>query len=124
MADVAADRPAVADLRRADGSSRLREGTLIPQLPKDPRVRQAGPEHHVRAALIRLQLGDAGQVEDRGRSFATGVDRHHEVGTAGDGRRVRERGLRLQGVGESLGDQDLHAATLSHSRRRGPRPAR
>jgi hypothetical protein len=50
-------------------------------------------------------------------SLGARVDRHHQVGTAGDRARVWMRGLRLERFLETLYEQDLHGLDPTVSRR-------
>ena len=98
-AEVAADRAAVSNLRRADrarglGQRRLELGELaLHRLG----VRQPGSEPQ-RAVLARpaAQLGDLVEVQDRLRTRTVEVELDHDVGAALDGFRVGSLGLQRE----------------------------
>ena len=111
-AEVAADRAAVADLRRADRARRLGErGKQLGELRLHRLgVRQAGGEADG-AVLARpaLQLRDLGEVEDRLRPRPVEVELDEQVGAAGDRPRVGPLRLHAQGLVEGAGSDHLHA---------------
>jgi hypothetical protein len=109
-AEVAAHRPAVADLRRAHGArGDGQAGQALAELLDEARVGDAGadPQAPVVGAPV-AQFGHAGEVEDGLRTGPIEVQRHHEVGAAGDRDGFGLRRLHGQRLLPGVGYEDLH----------------
>ena len=110
-AEVAPDRPAVADLGRSHRARRDGQpGQAVAELGDQPRVRDAGPDAQVTVLGPPFgQLGNPREVEDHPRADAVEVELDHQVRAAGDRNRVRMRGLELERLVPAVGLEHLHA---------------
>ena len=111
--EVAADRPAVADLGRPHRARRDRQpGQAVAELGDQPRIRDAGPDAQV--TVLGSPLDSSGiRVRSRivARADPVEVELDHQVGAAGDRNRVRVRGFELERLLPAVGLQNLHGAS-------------
>src|SRR5205823_6600054 len=107
--EIPADRPAVADLRPADGTRGFRERAKRFRERHGFGVRQPGAKSQA-AVLARpaSQLGYLVQVQQRRRPRAVEVELHHQVGTALDRNRFGPLGLQAQRLIERARGEDVH----------------
>ncbi len=125
--EVAADRRAVADLRRPDRARGLGERPEPGELARDPREGHAGAD--VDDAVLappRRELLDAREVEQRGRPRPAEVDLDHQVGAARDRHGLGVRGPRPSASVERRGEKTRRSATARRPRtpRSSPRRRR
>ncbi len=114
-AEVAAQRPGVADLGGADGPGRVgqrgRQGGQVG--PAEVGVGERGAEADLVAVAVPTgQFGHPGDGHHRARAAAAVVDLDHEVGPAGQHLGVGVLGQRGTGFGQAGGHADRHSPTL------------
>ena len=125
-AEVAAERAAVADLRRADGASRGREcgqrrGDLA---AAGLGVRERRSQHELVALVVpAAQLRHAPEVEQRIGPLALGVERDHEIGAAGDRARSGVRGAQAGALPRACAVRARPRLHTSGERQAGPHEA-
>jgi hypothetical protein len=112
--EVAADRPAVADLGRADRARRDGQPRQhVAQLRDRARVCDAGAD--AQHAVVTVVLGQGGhprEVEDRLRAGASEVHLHHHVGPAPQRHGLGVSRLGLEGLLPRGRLQELHPGSL------------